>query len=129
MDVNSSEITKKENSKLWEYEKYTWNVKYWMLFIGTWLVSNLSIFCRTIPIIAIISTIVLSIMRFRFATANITRISLMVKGFSRDKLSVYSFEDSSKWTTPAVHLRAFPLLLFAKLTSIFPIAQVYRHYV
>nr|WHS04439.1 odorant receptor 36 [Psyttalia incisi] len=82
MDIDSSDTIKKEKIKLWEYERYTCNVKYWMLFTGTWPVSNPSIFYRTIPIIAITSTIVLSIMLFRFAIANITSISLMVKGFS-----------------------------------------------
>ncbi|THK32884.1 odorant receptor 13a-like [Diachasma alloeum] len=82
MDIGSSERTIKEKIKFREYQKYTSDVKYWMLFTGTWPVPNPSIFYRAIPIVAITSTTVLSIMLFRFAIANITSISLMVKGFS-----------------------------------------------
>ncbi|XP_011307595.1 odorant receptor 47a-like isoform X2 [Fopius arisanus] len=53
-----------------------------MIFIGTWPVSNPNIFYRAISIFDIICIILLGIMVMRFASANISNINLMVRGFS-----------------------------------------------
>ncbi|XP_063975813.1 uncharacterized protein LOC135161819 [Diachasmimorpha longicaudata] len=82
MAIGSPRTTIQEKYKFNEYENYTRNIKYWMLFTGTWPILHPNIFYRIIPIIAVTSTTVLSIMLFRFAIANITSMSLMVKGLS-----------------------------------------------